>query len=604
MVVNYHTFGPDTTEAFITPDANGRVSYYGIAYVPTAVFNGTKQRVGGWSYNYVEYRDSVDQQLTVNTPGVLTLNLRYDSSTRTGKVYAMFNSVDQIVESNLHLRYAITESHMYYHWGGGQGIPSLDSLQFIQRDMLPSDTGVAFTINQGDTYVDSQSFSIDPSWVDSNCNVVVWVQSDVSSYLKKVLISDEIPISPRAENQPPTAYIDDISPNPARPGENITFSGHGVDTDGSVVAYHWRSSIDGFLSNQAAFSPSGLSVGRHTIYFKVQDDDSLWSNEVTEVLEIEGTECYPYQQRYAIIVMGGNVTGQYYQWYWGDTRGMYLELISIGFTDNNIYFLSYGDSANAYPEEVDAVSTTANIRTAYQWAQARCTARDLLYIYWVDHGDSIGHFETNDGLIAHAELGTLMQPIVAKVIIGAYNPCFSGAVIDDISRNGVITITSQDAFHPNSWGWAGMWRRALRGAPEDSIDTNGDGYISMTEAYNWIAPRSQAAGEHSMFDDNGDGVGHEWGQPGYNPDDPSVDGYNGVFYSLHNWCKSFILGDPNNDGLIDIGDVVYLINYLFKSGPVPNPLLAGDANCDSVVDIGDVVYLINYLFKSGPAPSC
>lgn len=65
---------------------------------------------------------------------------------------------------------------------------------------------------------------------------------------------------------------------------------------------------------------------------------------------------------------------------------------------------------------------------------------------------------------------------------------------------------------------------------------------------------------------------------------------------------SFIMGDCNRDGVIDVGDVVYLINYLFKSGPVPNPLPSGDVNNDSVVDVGDVVYLINYLFKNGPTP--
>jgi hypothetical protein len=66
---------------------------------------------------------------------------------------------------------------------------------------------------------------------------------------------------------------------------------------------------------------------------------------------------------------------------------------------------------------------------------------------------------------------------------------------------------------------------------------------------------------------------------------------------------TFTRGDCNRDGAIDIGDVVYLINYLYKSGPVPNPLASGDANRDSVVDVGDVVYLINYLFKSGPPPN-
>jgi hypothetical protein len=241
-----------------------------------------------------------------------------------------------------------------------------------------------------------------------------------------------------------------------------------------------------------------------------------------------------YGERYAIVVMGGNVSGQIYRWYWGDTGGMYRELISYGFSGESIYFLSYGDSANAHPDWVDATSTTANIITAYAWAQANCTDEDLLYIYWVDHG-SPTEFVTYDGSITHAQLGTLMVPIHAKQILGAYNPCYSGAVIDDISREGVITITSQDATHTNSWGWAGMWRRAFRNDPADLVDTNLDGYVSMTEAYNWIAPQSQAAGEHSMLDDNGDRVGHEWGTAGYDPLVPGLDGYNGNFYSLDGW---------------------------------------------------------------------
>ena len=60
-------------------------------------------------------------------------------------------------------------------------------------------------------------------------------------------------------------------------------------------------------------------------------------------------------------------------------------------------------------------------------------------------------------------------------------------------------------------------------------------------------------------------------------------------------------GDANGDGKIDIGDVVYLINYLFKGGPPPYPLVVGDVNYDGVVDIGDVVYLMNYLYRGGPS---
>jgi hypothetical protein len=66
--------------------------------------------------------------------------------------------------------------------------------------------------------------------------------------------------------------------------------------------------------------------------------------------------------------------------------------------------------------------------------------------------------------------------------------------------------------------------------------------------------------------------------------------------------SEYLCGDANEDKVIDAGDVVYLINYLFKSGPAPVPLEAGDVNSDGGVDVGDVVYLINYLFRSGPAP--
>lgn len=63
-------------------------------------------------------------------------------------------------------------------------------------------------------------------------------------------------------------------------------------------------------------------------------------------------------------------------------------------------------------------------------------------------------------------------------------------------------------------------------------------------------------------------------------------------------------GDPNADGIVNVGDAIYTLNYLFKSGPVPCPMEAGDANCTGAVDLGDAIYVLNYLFKGGPAPAC
>lgn len=65
----------------------------------------------------------------------------------------------------------------------------------------------------------------------------------------------------------------------------------------------------------------------------------------------------------------------------------------------------------------------------------------------------------------------------------------------------------------------------------------------------------------------------------------------------------FTHGDANTDGEITVDDVVLLISYLFRNGPIPDPFLAGDATCDQDVTVDDVVYLISYLFRSGPPPS-
>jgi len=63
-------------------------------------------------------------------------------------------------------------------------------------------------------------------------------------------------------------------------------------------------------------------------------------------------------------------------------------------------------------------------------------------------------------------------------------------------------------------------------------------------------------------------------------------------------------GDANDDGQVNVGDAVFLINYVFKGGPPPPCLNEGDANGDCGVNVGDAVYLISYIFKGGPAPVC
>jgi hypothetical protein len=69
-----------------------------------------------------------------------------------------------------------------------------------------------------------------------------------------------------------------------------------------------------------------------------------------------------------------------------------------------------------------------------------------------------------------------------------------------------------------------------------------------------------------------------------------------------------IPGDVNGDGTPNsVGDAVYIVSYVFKGGPDPEPYdpCSGDANGDCVCNIGDAVFIINYVFSGGPpGPTC
>lgn len=61
-------------------------------------------------------------------------------------------------------------------------------------------------------------------------------------------------------------------------------------------------------------------------------------------------------------------------------------------------------------------------------------------------------------------------------------------------------------------------------------------------------------------------------------------------------------GDANGDGVVTVGDLVYLVNYLYRGGDPPDPLSAGEVTCDGTVNISDLIYLINWLYRGGIDP--
>jgi PKD repeat protein len=116
--------------------------------------------------------------------------------------------------------------------------------------------------------------------------------SDDGTYIVDLKVTDDLgeydTISKEiiVANNRPTAIIDSIIPNPGSNKNIITFSGHGEDIDGMIESYYWESTIDGILSDEASFEIQGLSIGFHTIFFIVMDDDNEWSEVALATLEV------------------------------------------------------------------------------------------------------------------------------------------------------------------------------------------------------------------------------------------------------------------------------------------------------------------------------
>lgn len=64
----------------------------------------------------------------------------------------------------------------------------------------------------------------------------------------------------------------------------------------------------------------------------------------------------------------------------------------------------------------------------------------------------------------------------------------------------------------------------------------------------------------------------------------------------------FVRGNANSDGVLDIADPVFILNFLFLGGPSPACTATADANDDGVLNIADPVYILNFLFLGGAPP--
>lgn len=82
-----------------------------------------------------------------------------------------------------------------------------------------------------------------------------------------------------------------------------------------------------------------------------------------------------------------------------------------------------------------------------------------------------------------------------------------------------------------------------------------------------------------------------------------IDALAGVRYLLNMTEPQFLIGDANNDGVVNISDISVIIDYLLDNDPTGVSLPAADYNQDGIINITDVSLLTDYLLENYTVPS-
>ncbi len=294
--------------------------------------------------------------------------------------------------------------------------------------------------------------------------------------------------------------------------------------------------------------------------------------------------------RWAVLMNGGYDSGNNHVRYWNDLSNIYITLVSVyGYADDHIIVLC-SDGLNPAPDQSNGQNSNPDldgdgdadimyscvlvtVDGVFAWLADTVNIGDQLFIFTTDHGDTQGGWDTIENLWNHEELtddhfAGLLAALPQCEIVCTLEPCFSGGFLDDVVvPPGPRVASSACAYNQYSYAmppdyvydtYVFHWTAAVKG--EDAYGTavnadyNGDGLITMDEAYRYAESHDQSA-EDPQYGEEPVGVGAGislWPTGG------------GPFLTVSETLIDDIGG--NNNGAADPGETISLLVTLTNVG--------------------------------------
>lgn len=145
-----------------------RRTYYDIAGFPTVWFDGVSKVVGGGIPMYPAYLPVYQERIEVPSNFNIEMEI-IRTDTAVYNVNATVEVLEGVNEENLSLFVVLTESDIEF--------PGVENLDFVARDVYPSDTGIVVDLSTQTTQTFNNVITLDDEYVLANCEVIVYIQN-------------------------------------------------------------------------------------------------------------------------------------------------------------------------------------------------------------------------------------------------------------------------------------------------------------------------------------------------------------------------------------------------------------------------------------------